>query len=227
MAEFVIEFGKDGEPLEPDGRLDAAAFHRNHGPIWSVLGPRLRGKAGNILEIGSGTGQHAAAFARKTPDIIWWPSDQNERHLASIDAWRSHAQLANMRAPLRIDVSSPDWELSRAGAGAPPSFLAIVCCNVLHISPWRATEGLLAGAARHLAADGRLFVYGPFTRGGQHTVPSNAAFDASLRQANHEWGVRDADVIGKLAVEKKLKLHEVVEMPANNLILVFERSRGG
>jgi SAM-dependent methyltransferase len=224
MAEFVVEFGKDGKPLEPDGRLDAAAFHRNHGPIWSMLGPRLAGKAGNILEIGSGTGQHAAAFARETPEIDWWPSDYNEKHLASIAAWRSHARLANLRSPLRLDVSSTDWELDRHGVNGPSSFLAIVCCNVLHISPWRATEGLLGGAARHLAADGRLFVYGPFMRGGQHTAPSNAAFDASLRDANHEWGVRDTVAIEQLAAQKNLRLSEVVEMPANNLILMFDRS---
>ena len=109
MAEYVVEFGKDGRPVEPDGRLDAPAFHRNHAPIWAVLEKFLAGKSGDVLEAGSGTGQHVVHFARHTPDITWWPSDLNEAHLKSIAAWRAHAGLANIRPPLRIDLSDPAW----------------------------------------------------------------------------------------------------------------------
>ena len=109
------------------------------------------------MELGSGTGQHVIAFARRAPGIVWWPSHCEEAHMQSIAAWRAQAQLGNVRQPLRIDASEPDWGLQRAGA--PAEFMAILCINVLHIAPWRVADGLLAGAARHLRADGRLFVY--------------------------------------------------------------------
>src|SRR5665213_4206430 len=109
VAEFVVEFGKDGQRVEPDGRLDAAAFHRNHQAIWAVLEKFLTGKSGDVLEAGSGTGQHVVYFAGQTPDIIWWPSDTNAQHLKSIAAWRVHAQLPNIRSPLQIDLSDPAW----------------------------------------------------------------------------------------------------------------------
>jgi len=222
MTERILEFRRDGGPPEPDGRLDAAAFHRNHQPIWSVLAGFLEGRSGDVLELGSGTGQHVVAFARLAPQIVWWPSDGEQAHVQSIAAWRTHAQLGNVRQPLRIDVSEPDWGLQRAGA--PAEFIAIVCVNVLHIAPWRVAKGLLAGAARHLRPDGRLFVYGPFTRNGKHTAPSNAAFDQSLRRHNSEWGVRDIGELEHLAQSMQLMLVEAVSMPANNFVLVFARS---
>src|SRR5256885_12902475 len=117
MAEYVVEFGKDGRPVESDGRLDAAAFHRNHAPIWAVLEKFLTGKSGEVLEAGSGTGQHVVQFARQAPDIIWWPSDLNEAHLKSIFAWRAHANLPNIRPPQRIDLSNPDWFPAAEGPG--------------------------------------------------------------------------------------------------------------
>ena len=202
-------------------RLDAPAFHRNHEPIWSVIAPFLQNKTGNVLEMGSGTGQHIIEFARRMPDIVWWPSDIETEHLDSIDAWRRHVRLPNVRAPLPIDISDPDWGLGQ-DEGPPARLLAIFSANVLHISPWRVSEGLLAGAARHLAPNGRLFVYGPFMRNGTHTAPSNAAFDLSLRRQNAEWGVRDADELGRSAGPIGLEMTEVAEMPANNLILIFE-----
>jgi len=222
MTEHIVEFGRHGGPPEPDGRLDASAFHRNHQPIWAVLAGFLEGRSGDVLELGSGTGQHVVAFARRAPEIVWWPSDCDQTHVRSIAAWRRQAQLGNVREPLRIDVSGPDWGLQRAGA--PTEFTAILCVNVLHISPWRVANGLLAGAARHLRPDGRLFVYGPFMRDGQHTAPSNAAFDQSLRRHNCEWGVRDMDDLDRLAQSRQLKLVETVSMPANNFVLVFARS---
>ena len=225
MAEYVVEFGKDGRPVSPDGRLDAPAFHRNHRAIWAVLQPFLAGKSGDVIEAGSGTGQHVVDFARHTPDIIWWPSDLNELHLKSIEAWRVHAGLANVRAPLRIDLSDPAWCPKMHDGSGPGELLAVFCANVIHIAPWRVAEGLFAGAGRYLRADGRLFLYGPFKRDGKHTAVSNAVFDSSLREGNPEWGVRDIEALQELAATAGLALVDVAEMPANNLILVFERPK--
>ena len=225
MAEYVVEFGKDGRPVEADGRLDAAAFHRNHRPIRAVLQPFLAGKSGDVVEAGSGTGQHVVDFASHLPEITWWPSDLNEQHLKSILAWRAHAGLANIRSPLRIDLSDPEWCPEMHNGSGPANLLAVLCANVIHIAPWRVAEGLFAGAGRYLRTEGLLFLYGPFKRSGKHTAPSNAAFDKSLRDQNAAWGVRDIDDLQKLAAGAGLKLVESVEMPANNLTLVFERSK--
>jgi hypothetical protein len=224
MAEYVVEFGKDGRPVEPDGRLDAAAFHRNHQPIWQVLELFLRDKSGDVVEAGSGTGQHVVTFARRSPQIVWWPSDLNDQHLKSIRAWRSHAQLANIREPMRIDLSDPRWCPQMHDGSGPGELLAVLCANVIHIAPWRVAEGLIAGASEYLRPDGRLFIYGPFKRGGKHTAVSNAVFDTSLKEGNPEWGVRDVEAVGRLAEAVGLALVDIVEMPANNLVLVFARS---
>jgi SAM-dependent methyltransferase len=223
MAEYVVEFGKDGRPVEPDGRLDAAAFHRNHAPIWAVLQKFLAGKSGDVVEAGSGTGQHVVHFATHTPDITWWPSDLNERHLTSIEAWRAHAGLPNIRPPLRIDLTDPAWCPAMHDGSGPGDLLAVFCANVIHIAPWRVAEGLFAGAGRYLRADGRLFLYGPFKHEGKHTALSNAVFDTSLREQDAEWGVRDIADLEKLAASVGLTLVETVQMPANNLILAFAR----
>ena len=222
MPDYVVEFGKIGRPPEPDGRLDAPAFHRNHRPIWSVLGKFLQDKTGDVLEIGSGTGQHTVSFAAESPGIVWWPSDYNDRHLESIAAWRSYAQLANVREPMRIDLMEPNWALNNL-AGAPKSFVAMLCINVLHIAPWCVSENLLGYAARYLTPDGWLCVYGPFMRNGMHTAPSNAAFDASLRSKDPSWGVRDTRDLSELAKSVGLHLDRIVDMPANNFVLTFRR----
>ena len=125
MAEYVVEFGKDGRPVEPDGRLDAAAFHRNHAPIWAVLQPFLAGKSGDALEAGSGTGQHVVHFAKHTPDITWWPSDLNAAHLKSIAAWRAYSGLPNIRPPQPIDLADPAWPLPAQDGSGPAGLLAI------------------------------------------------------------------------------------------------------
>jgi SAM-dependent methyltransferase len=223
MAGYVAEFGKDGRPVETDGRLDAAAFHRNHQPIWAVLDKILGEKSGEVLEAGSGTGQHVVFFARQNPDIVWWPSDFNDAHLKSISAWRAHARLDHVRAPLRIDLTDPAWCAEMGVADGPGPLLAVFCANVVHIAPWRVAEGLFAGSSRYLRADGVLVLYGPFKRDGRHTAPSNAIFDSSLRAANAEWGIRDIADLETLAAGAGLKLREVVDMPANNFVLVFER----
>ena len=214
MAEYVLEFGKDGRRVESDGRLDAAA-----------LQPFLAGKSGDVVEAGSGTGQHVVDFARRHPDITWWPSDLNEQHLKSIEAWRTHAGLANIRPPLRIDLSDPAWCPEMHDGSGPAKLLAVFCANVIHIAPWRVAEGLFAGASRYLREGGRLFLYGPFKRDGKHTAVSNAVFDTSLRDRNPEWGVRDIADLERLAENAGLALIDIAEMPANNLTLVFERSR--
>jgi len=225
VAEYVVEFGKDGRPVSPDGRLDAPAFHRNHRAIWAVLQPFLAGKSGDVIEAGSGTGQHVIDFAGRSPEITWWPSDLNEQHLKSISAWRAHAGLPNIRPPLRIDLSDSAWCPEIHDGSGPGELLAVFCANVIHIAPWRVAEGLFAGAGRYLRVDGRLFLYGPFKRDGKHTAVSNAVFDSSLRDRNPEWGVRDIADLEKLAANAGLALIDIAEMPANNLTLVFERSQ--
>ena len=142
MPEFVIEFG-DGAAPPSDGRLYGPAFGRNHAPIWSVIAPFLAGRTGDVLEIASGTGQHVVAFARRSPAVTWWPSDINARHLASIAAWRTHENLANVREPARVDLLDAEWH---ATLPVRDSLLAIVGINVLHISPWHVSESLIAGA---------------------------------------------------------------------------------
>jgi SAM-dependent methyltransferase len=223
MAKFVVEYGKTGAPPGPDGRLDGPAFHRNHGDIWSAMAGFLSAQKDDVLELGSGTGQHIAEFARRAPNLAWWPSDIYPSHLASIEAWRRHAGLANLRAPQRIDLTDPDWSWTADGqAGA--ALTAMLCINVLHIAPWRVAQNLIAGAGRLLRDAGRLFVYGPFKRSGQHSAPSNAAFDASLRAENPAWGVRDLADLNALAQAAGLTPAEIVPMPANNLVLAFARA---
>ena len=223
---MAVQLGNVGRSPQADGRLDAPAFHRNHQPIWSVLEPYLQTRTGDVLELGSGTGQHVVEFARKAPHIIWWPSEYSEQHLKSIAAWGAQAALPNLRPPARIDLAQPDWKWQGQDHQAPDLFTAIFCANVIHIAPWRVAQGLFAGAARHLAPNGRMFLYGPFMKDGQHNATSNAAFDASLRAQNAEWGVRDIADLRALGDANGLTLIDEVPMPANNRILLFERSRG-
>lgn len=205
-----------------DARLDSAAFHRNAEPIWSVLSSWLHDKAGNVLEVGSGTGQHVLEFARQSPHLLWWPSDLEQRNLDSVDAWRQWSHVQNVEPARRIDLAAPDWGLSEADSATLSDLTAIICANVLHISPWRTTEGLMQGAAQRLHPGGRLFIYGPFKQDGQHTAPSNEAFDASLRARDPEWGVRDIRDIRNVAHQHALVLADIEPMPANNMVLIFE-----
>jgi len=222
MPEYVVEFSQSALQPEADERLHSQAFYRNHEAIWSVLAEFLEGRSVNVLEIGSGTGQHAAEFSGRAPAVTWWPTDLPERHLRSIAAWRTFRKSGNMQAPVELDASASDWQLHKRGL--PSKFVAIFCANVIHISPWTVAQGLISGAARHLAVDGRLFVYGPFRRDGVHNAASNAAFDESLRAENAAWGVRDTADLRTLADQNKLRLSQIVEMPANNALLVIGRS---
>lgn len=195
----------------------ASAAERNSQPILDVL--RMAApKAGRALEIASGTGQHVCAFARAFPEVSWQPSDPDAGARDSIAAWTDAEGLANVAAPLALDVTRPGWHES-----IEPGLDLVVCINMIHIAPWAACEGLLAGTGRLLRAGGLLYLYGPYRRGGRHTAPSNAAFDRSLRAANADWGVRDVEEVVRLAAGNGLALERIVEMPANNLSVLFRR----
>src|SRR5882724_893855 len=194
--------------------LLSPAVARNRDPILAVL-RRVLPAQGTVLEIASGTGEHAAYFAAALPHITWQPTDPDAEARGSIAAHRAAAQLPNLKAPLALDACAPSWPVARAEA--------VVSINMIHIAPWAAAEGLMAGAGRLLAAGGVLYLYGPFKENGEHTAPSNAAFDASLRARDPLWGVRDRDEVAALAQRNRLKLVERVAMPANNLSLVFQR----
>lgn len=188
---------------------------RNRGPIAEVLAEVLPPR-GLVLEIASGTGVHAASFAAAFPGLVWQPTDRDPEALASIAAHAQAAGLANLRSPLPLDVSAPVWPVRVADA--------IVCINMIHIAPWAACEGLMAGAGEVLPAGAPLYLYGPYRREGRHTAPSNAAFDADLRARDPAWGVRDMDEVAAAAARRGLLLAQVVAMPANNFSLIFRRS---
>lgn len=199
----------------PADMRHAPATARNREPMLEVLA-RVLPPEGRILEIGSGTGEHAAFFAPRLAPRIWQPSDPDPGLRRSIAAHAAAAGCPNLEAPLHLDAREKYWPVEHAAA--------VVCINVIHIAPWAVAEGLVAGAARLLSRDGVLFLYGPFMRAGRHTAPSNEAFDLRLRSENPEWGVRDLDEVADLAAEAGFAAPEVVEMPANNLSLVFRRS---
>ncbi len=198
----------------PLGALSSPAVARNRDFILAVLRRALPGR-GTVLEIASGSGEHAVHFAAALPQLTWQPTDPDPEARDSIAAYRAAAQLPNLLPPLALDATSPTWPVAQADA--------MVTINMIHIAPWAAAAGVIAGAERLLAAGGVLFLYGPFREHGQHTAPSNAAFDESLRARNREWGVRDLDEVAALASRHGLALEERVVMPANNLSVVFRR----
>ncbi|MFG1400751.1 DUF938 domain-containing protein [Xanthobacter sediminis] len=199
--------------METQARLSAPSAARNREPIRAVLSPLLAPGA-RVLEVASGSGEHAVHMARARPDLTWQPSDPSPEARASIAAWIAAEGLANMRAPLALDAAA-DWPVEAADA--------VVCINMLHISPWAATEGLMRGAARLLPPGSPLYVYGAFRRAGMPTVESNAAFDADLRRRDPRWGLRKLEDVAACAAGQGIDLEQVVEMPANNLSLVFRR----
>jgi SAM-dependent methyltransferase len=197
-------------------KLDAPATHRNGGPILDVLRPALA-DGSLVLEIASGTGQHAAFFARSLPHLVWQPSDRDPDNLASIEAWRAEAGAGapNLRPALALDAEAEAWPIARADA--------VICINMIHIAPWSACQGLVRGAARVLGAGGLLYLYGPYRIGGALPAPSNVAFDASLRARDPAWGVRDLDDVTALAARAGFVREAVVAMPANNHSVLFRR----
>jgi SAM-dependent methyltransferase len=197
----------------------APATDRNRHPILGVLRPLLS-EGAVVLEVASGTGQHAAFFAAALPGVVWQPSDLDEDGLASIEAWRAEAALPNLRAPVVLDAAADRWPIERADA--------VVSVNMIHIAPWAACEGLVRGVGRVLSPGGVLYLYGPFRIGGALPAPSNIAFDESLRARDPAWGVRELDEVTALAAAQGLLLQAVVAMPANNHSVVFRRApRGG
>ncbi len=212
----------------PDFRQYAPATERNRQPILEVL-QRILPAKGTVLEIASGTGEHAIFFAPRLSTHQWLPSDPDQTHQASIQAWQSYFPCDNLYPPLALDVRESVWPVE------PPQTLngisfkknpitAIVCINMIHIAPWEACLGLLAGAGRILPKDGILYLYGPFKQGGKHTAESNRMFDHSLQVSNPEWGVRDLEEVIAVAQTHAFQHLETISMPANNLSLVFQHS---
>jgi hypothetical protein len=197
-----------------DARLYAPAAARNREPILNVLARHLPPR-GLVLEIASGTGEHVVHFARGCPDLTFQPSDPDPAHRASVDAWSAALGVANVRPAIALDVTAEVWPVQSADA--------IVCINMVHIAPWAAAEGLMRGAGRMLRPAGLLYLYGPYKRGGQHTAPSNAVFDAGLRAQNPAWGVRDLEAVAAVAAAHGFLAPIVEQMPANNLSLVFRK----
>jgi SAM-dependent methyltransferase len=199
----------------PPGARTSPSTARNRDPILEVLRPRLP-QHGVVLEIAAGAGEHALYNAAAFPGLEWRPTDPDPDALASIAAWRAHAGLANLKAPQALDAADPD-----AWPAGP--FDVVVNINMTHISPWAATEGLMAGAGRVLKPDGVLFLYGPYIEADVETASSNLAFDASLKSRNPAWGLRRLDEMTSLAARHGLDLSERIPMPANNLSLVFRK----
>jgi SAM-dependent methyltransferase len=197
------------------GRRDQApAADRNKGPILEVL-RRWLPTQGTVVEIASGTGQHVAHFAAALPVLTWQPTELDVYRHDSISAWIELEGLTNVRPPLALDVGRQPWPVDRADA--------VICINMIHISPWQATLDLMKGAAHLLRDGGILFLYGPYRRFGSHTAPSNAAFDADLRARTPEWGLRDLEAVTEVAATNGFEFGEAVPMPANNFSVVFRK----
>lgn len=201
--------------MSTDPRQHAPSAARNRDPIWEVLGPALP-RTGLVLEIASGSGEHTVHFARLAgPPLVFQPTDPSSEARASIDGWTTASKLPNVRPALALDAAADVWPIVHADV--------VVCINMIHISPWASTVGLVHGAARVLPAGGLLFLYGPYRRDGRHTAPSNDAFDADLRRRNPQWGVRDLEAVAELAAAVGFAAPLVTPMPANNLSLLFRR----
>jgi SAM-dependent methyltransferase len=197
-----------------DPRRSAPHVARNAGPIAEVLRAVLPA-SGLVLEIASGTGEHILHFAREFPNLLWQPSDPDRAALRSIEAWRAEAGPANLLAPLALDARAETWPLDAADS--------ILCINMVHISPWAATLGLLRGAGRLLAPNAPLYLYGAYRQAGVPTAPSNQAFDAGLRARDPEWGLRNLEHVVAEAEEQGFRLQALTEMPANNLSVVLRK----
>ncbi|NJN46106.1 MAG: DUF938 domain-containing protein [Candidatus Competibacteraceae bacterium] len=202
--------------LLASSRWHSPAAEQNKGPILEVLKKRFP-RTGTVLEIASGTGQHVVHFAQAMPQLIWQPSEPESEWREAIRYRITAANLQNVNPPLALDVLEHPWPVSQADA--------VLCSNMIHISPWEATSALLKGAGQVLPDGGVMILYGPYQRFGQHTAPSNAAFDADLRRRNPSWGVRDLEEVARIAEHEGLELSEVVEMPVNNLSVVFVKRK--
>ena len=198
-----------------DDRRSAPHVARNAEPIADVLKDVLPAR-GRVLEVASGSGEHILHFARAFPKLLWQPSDPEPAALRSIEAWRAEAGLFNLLPAVSLDARAADWAVPQADA--------ILCINMIHISPWAATAGLMRGAGRLLAAGAPLYLYGAYRQAGVATAPSNEAFDESLRGRNPEWGLRDLDAVVAEAEEHGFALESITPMPANNLSVVLRKA---
>jgi SAM-dependent methyltransferase len=204
--------------MTDDARRYSPSTLRNRDPILAVLRRHLRylPEPGLVLEIASGTGEHITHFAANLGrDVSFQPSDPDPAACASVDAWVGELGLTQIRPALVLDVTAPVWPVTHADA--------VLCCNMIHIAPWAAGGALVAGAGRLLPVGGVLYLYGPFRRNGQHTAPSNADFDADLRQRNPAWGIRDLEAVVTLATAAGFGAPDIEAMPANNLSVIFRR----
>ena len=208
-----------------DGRKHAIATERNREPILKVLSEVLP-STGTVLEIASGTGEHAAYFAPRLKPRKWIPSDINPSLHESIIAWIRHSPSENLYQPLKIDASQPVWKVETQELLEISDIVAMVNINMIHISPWSACLGLMAAAGRILQPGGILYLYGPYKQGGEHTAPSNAAFSEYLQEQNPEWGVRNLEDVLEIAKTNNLFLQKTYPMPANNLSVVFKKVKG-
>lgn len=190
------------------------AAERNSDPIREVLRESLP-KSGTVLEIASGTGQHAVFMGRAFPRLTWQPTEIDPAYRTSIDAWRLESGLENVLPPLHLDVNDLSWPVANADA--------VVNCNMIHITPWSCCQALMAGAARVLQPGGVLYMYGPYKINGQHTAPTNTAFDENLRFRDPAWGIRDLDVVIAEAIEHGFEHVRTYQMPANNLSVVYRK----
>lgn len=210
----------------PNARRSSPSSQRNREPIGQVLQQYLPGGS-QILEIAAGTGEHAVYLSKHLAAANWWPSDISADAITSINAWREEEISASMHPALVLDVSRPVAQTVQTllDAGARSTvFDAIVCINMIHISPWQATQGLMRTAGALLRSDGILYLYGPYKRDGQHTAPSNALFDTDLQSRDPQWGVRELDAVCELAYAQGFKLKDIVTMPANNLSVILQKS---
>lgn len=201
-----------------DDRRSYPAALRNRGPILDVL-KRTLVRPGTVLEVGSGTGEHAMWFGPRLPHLVWQPTDPDPELRSSITAWAAEVEAPNLLPPLPLDVTDGVWR----PAEKFDDLVAVVAISIVHIVPWTVTEALIQGAARHLPRDGVLYLYGPYSIDGIHTAESNARFDESLRDQNPAWGVRDLADLTRIAESCGLVQDSVTDMPANNLSVVYRR----
>lgn len=202
-------------------KLNFPATERNVSAILQVLQKHL--PAGDIIEIASGSGQHVVQFAKAMPDHVFWPSDPNPDHIKSINAWVGESRLGNLKTASPLDCTDSKWIKGQEVPGLPQTAIAVLCINMIHIAPITAVQGLFAGASKRLKPGGVLYLYGPFFGVSEQEAASNIAFDLDLQQRDPKWGVRQLDMVRKIAAAAGFELSNIIEMPANNHSVLFVR----
>lgn len=220
MRKPVENFARDIGPADTAGRLDAPSFHNNKDAITAELTGLLGGCKGDVLEIGSGTGQHAVTFAVELPGLTYWPTDPVPDHVASIDAWSAAAGLENVMPATCLDCCERPWRLGERHL-QPEGLDAVIAINVIHIATWNVAEAILAGARQYLKPGGLMIFYGPYKKNGEHTSQGNIDFDAALRARNPAYGIRDLERLIASATSAGLHFKSETDLPANNKLIVF------